>query len=627
MPLFDRKDKSRYATFTRRTLMLTGGMTAVLATLAGRLYQLQILEGEEFKTRAEDNRVNERLLAPLRGRILDRFGVELATNRRDYRILLIPEQANEGVAAAIDTLARIIPLGDHQREKILRDVKQNKSFVPVTVADNLSWDDFARVNLQLPYLPGIQPDVGETRDYPFGSDMSHVLGYVASVSPEDQKRDEDPLLNLPGFRIGKRGIEKKYDDRIRGTAGSDRVEVNAYGRVIRELSRDAGIPGADVYLTIDRDVQEFMAKSLGDESAAAAVMDVETGDVIALTSTPGFDPNLFNLGITTDEWQALTTNDHNPLLNKAIAGVYPPGSTFKPAVAMTGVEAGIATPDFSVVCTGTLTLGNHDFHCWKRGGHGRMDLQSAIQQSCDVFFYELAKRLGIDRLEEGVRKLGLGQPTGIELPGERAGMIPSRAWKLATFGVPWQQGETLNTGIGQGYVLVTPLQLCTMAARIASGKTVLPRITRVVGHDLQQRPPIAPLPFSDEAIAAVRAGMDAVCNSPGGTAHTWRIDEPGFEMAGKTGTAQVRRITREERATGVKKDGSLPWNLRDHGLFIAFAPVDKPRYAIAVIVEHGALGHPQVQMARDILLFAQKRDPIGLPTAYPIASASLRNKA
>ena len=627
MPLFDRKDKSRYATFTRRTLMLTGGMTAVLATLAGRLYQLQILEGEEFKTRAEDNRVNERLLAPLRGRILDRFGVELATNRRDYRILLIPEQANEGVAAAIDTLARIISLGDHQREKILRDVKQNKSFVPVTVADNLSWDDFARVNLQLPYLPGIQPDVGETRDYPFGSDMSHVLGYVASVSPEDQKRDEDPLLNLPGFRIGKRGIEKKYDDRIRGTAGSDRVEVNAYGRVIRELSRDAGIPGADVYLTIDRDVQEFMAKSLGDESAAAAVMDVETGDVIALTSTPGFDPNLFNLGITTDEWQALTTNDHNPLLNKAIAGVYPPGSTFKPAVAMTGVEAGIATPDFSVVCTGTLTLGNHDFHCWKRGGHGRMDLQSAIQQSCDVFFYELAKRLGIDRLEEGVRKLGLGQPTGIELPGERAGMIPSRAWKLATFGVPWQQGETLNTGIGQGYVLVTPLQLCTMAARIASGKTVLPRITRVVGHDLQQRPPIAPLPFSDEAIAAVRAGMDAVCNSPGGTAHTWRIDEPGFEMAGKTGTAQVRRITREERATGVKKDGSLPWNLRDHGLFIAFAPVDKPRYAIAVIVEHGALGHPQVQMARDILLFTQKRDPVGLPTAYPVASASLRNKA
>lgn len=627
MPLFDLKDKSRYATFTRRTLLVTGGMTAVLATLAGRLYQLQILEGDEFKTRAEDNRVNERLLAPLRGRIVDRFGVELATNRRDYRVLLVPEQTSEGLEPALAALGRIIPLGDHQREKILRDAKQNKPFVPITVADNLSWNEFARVNLHLPYLSGVQPDVGETRDYPFGDQMSHVLGYVAAVSPEDQKRDDDPLLDLPGFRIGKRGIEKEFDEQIRGTAGSDRVEVNAYGRVIRELSRDSGIPGSDVYLTIDRQVQEFMAQSLGSESAAAAVMDVENGDVIALTSTPGFDPNEFNVGITTDEWQALTTDDHNPLLNKAISGVYPPGSTFKPAVAMAGVESGIATPDFSVVCTGTLTLGNHDFHCWKRGGHGRMNLRSAIQQSCDVFFYELSRRLGIDRLEQGARKLGLGAPTGIELPGERSGLIPSRAWKLATFGVPWQQGETLNTGIGQGYVQVTPLQLCTFAARIGGGKTVLPRIARVVGQDVRQRPAIAPLPFPDDAIAAVRDGMNAVCNEPGGTAYAWRIAEPGFEMAGKTGTAQVRRITREERASGVKKDASLPWKMRDHGLFIAFAPVAKPRYAVAVIVEHGAVGHPQVQMARDILLFTQKRDPASLPTAYPVATASLHGKA
>ena len=290
MPLFDRKDKSRYATFTRRTLLATGGMTAVFATLAGRLYQLQILEGEEFMTRAEDNRVNQRLLAPLRGRILDRFGVELATNRRNYRVLLIPEQASEGVTPALAALARIIPLSARESEKVLRDVKHNKPFVPVTVADNLSWDDFARVNLHLPYLPGIQPDVGETRAYPFGGEMSHVLGYVAAVSPADKKRDDDPLLDLPGFRIGKRGIEKQFDAEIRGTAGIDRVEVNAYGRVIRELSRDPGVPGADVYLTIDRDVQAELTKSLGTQSAAAAVMDVETGDVIALTSTPGFDP-------------------------------------------------------------------------------------------------------------------------------------------------------------------------------------------------------------------------------------------------------------------------------------------------------------------------------------------------
>lgn len=627
MPLFDLKDKSRYATFTRRTLLISGGMTAVFATLAGRLYELQVIEGEEFKMRAEDNRVSQRLLAPLRGRILDRFGVELANNRRNYRVLLIPEQASEGVEAALDALARVIALSPRQRDKILRDVAQNKRFVPVTVAENLDWDEFARVNLHLPYLSGIQPDMGETRAYPFGEEMSHVLGYVAAVSPEDKKNDSDPLLDLPGFRIGKRGIEKGFDAEIRGRAGTDRVEVNAYGRVIRELSRDPGVSGAEIYLTIDRQVQEAMAKSLGSESAAAAAMDVETGDVIALTSTPGFDPNLFNTGISTDEWQALTGNDHNPLLNKALGGVYPPGSTFKPAVALAGVDAGIATPDFGVFCTGAMLLGNHEFHCWKHKGHGRVNLHMAIEQSCDIFFYELSRRLGIDRIAKAADMLGLGQPTGIELPGERAGLIPSRAWKEANFGVPWQQGETLNTGIGQGYVLVTPLQLCALAARIASGKEVVPRIVRVVGHRHEPRPPMKPLAFSDTALAAVRSGMDAVCNTPGGTAYSWRIAEPGFEMAGKTGTAQVRQITKQERLAGLRKNSQLPWNLREHALFIAYAPLERPRYACAVVIEHGAEpAHYQVQMARDILLFAQKRDPVNLPAAYPVTAAALGSK-
>ena len=624
MALFDRKDKSRYATFTRRTLLVTGGMSAVFATLAGRLYQLQILEGDEFMTRAEDNRVSQRLLAPLRGRILDRFGVELASNRRNFRVLLVAEQATEGVDAALASLGRIVVLTDHQREKVLRDVAQSKRFVPVPVLENLSWDEFARINMHLPYLSGIQPDVGETRAYPYGDALSHILGYVAAVSPGDKKNDPDPLLDLPGFRIGKRGIEKEFDGEIRGTAGDDRVEVNAYGRVIRELSRNSGTPGADVYLTIDWQVQDVMARSLGNQSAAAAVMDVETGDVIALSSTPGFDPNLFNVGISTEQWQALTGDDHKPLLNKALSGVYPPGSTFKPVVAMAGVDAGIATPDFSVFCTGSMMLGNHEFHCWQHRGHGYMNLKLAIQNSCDIFFYELAKRLGIDRIEEAAHKLGMGQPTGIELPGERAGLIPGRAWKEATFGVPWQQGETLNTGIGQGYVLATPLQLCTLAARIASGKAVSPRIARVVGDDLQHRPVVPPFGFSDGALAAVRAGMDAVCNVPGGTAYSWRIAEPGFEMAGKTGTAQVRRITRQERLTGLRKNNQMSWSLREHALYIAYAPVDKPRYACAVVIEHGAdPAHYQVQMARDILLFTQKRDPARLRAAYPAVAMRL----
>jgi penicillin-binding protein 2 len=622
MPLFDRKDKSRYATFSRRTLMLTGGMTAVFGTLAGRLYQLQILEGDQFMTRAEENRVSQRLVAPLRGRILDRFAQELATNRRNYRVLLVPEQASDGVDAALDTIGQIILITPAQRERIKRDISQNKKFVPVTVAENLTWEEFARVNLHLPYLSAIQPDVGETRAYPFNDEMSHILGYVASVSPDDKKDDDDPLLDLPGFRIGKKGIEKQYDEEIRGTAGASRVEVNVYGRVIRELGHEAGAPGADVYLTIDRDLQRYAAERMAGESAACVVMDITNGDVLALCSTPGYDPNLFNVGIKHGQWNDLLNDDHKPLLNKVLSGVYPPGSTFKPAMAMAAMDAGLE--DLTVTCTGSITLGNNVFHCWKKGGHGHVDLHRGIQASCDVFFYEVAKRLGIDKMEDAAHKLGLGDRTGIEIPGELGGTIPGRAWKMQKFGVPWQQGETLVTGIGQGYVLATPLQLCTLAARIASGNQVSPRITRVVGQSVQSRPQIKALAFSDKAILAVQSGMNAVTNEPGGTAYAWRINEAGFEMAGKTGTAQVRRITKEERATGVKSNESLPWKLRDHALFISFAPVQQPRYACACMIEHGAVAaHPQVQIARDVLLFAQQRKVAELPTAYPIHAAAI----
>ncbi len=619
MPLFDRKDKSRYASFTRRSLGMTGGMAAVFAILSGRLYQLQIRNGDQYKTAAEDNRVNQRLIPPPRGRILDRFGVELANNRRNYRVLLVSEQATEGVDTALEAIGKLIVLSDAQKKRVAHDIAMNKKFVPVPVAENLSWEEFARINMHLPYLSGVQPDVGETRDYPFGAELAHIVGYVAAVSPEDKKDDEDPLLDLPGFRIGKRGIEKAFDTEVRGQAGASRVEVNAYGRVIRELSRDQGVAGKDVWLTIDSELQRFTDQRLGQESAACCVLDAQTGDVLALSSTPGYDPNLFNVGISPTDWKALTTNDHKPLLNKAISGAYPPGSTFKPAMALALVQDGVP-PDFSVNCSGVLTLGTSQFHCWKRGGHGHVDLKRGIAQSCDVFFYEVARRLGIDKMEAAARALGMGAATGVEIPGENSGFIPGAAWKEARFGIPWQVGETLNTGIGQGYVLVTPLQLATLAARIASGRAVTPRIAHTVGGTAQPRPLPDPLPFSDTAFAAVREGMNAVCNE-GGTASRWRIAQPGMEMAGKTGTAQVRRITREERAGGVRNDASLPWHMRDHGLYIAFAPVAAPRYAISCIVEHGALGHPQVQIAHDVLLFAQTRNPLGLRTAYPASAA------
>ncbi len=618
MPVFDRKDKSRYASFTRRSLGMTGGMAAVFAVLGGRLYQLQIRNGAQYRTQAEDNRVNQRLLAPPRGRILDRFGVELANNRRNYRVLLVSEQATEGVEAALNAIGQVILLSDAQKKKVLHDVAMNRKFVPVPVAENLTWEEFARINMHLPYLSGIQPDVGETRDYPFGAELSHILGYVAAVSQEDKQDETDTLLNLPGFRIGKRGIEKAFDAQVRGEAGASRVEVNAYGRVIRELSRDSGVPGQDVWLTIDCELQRFTDQRLAGQSAACVVLDAQTGDVLTMSSAPGYDPNLFNVGISPSQWKGLVEDDHKPLLNKALSGAYPPGSTFKPAMAMAAVQNGLS--DLHVNCSGSLTLGNHQFHCWKRGGHGGVDLQRGIAQSCDVFFYEVARRLGIDKMEAAARALGLGATTGIEVPGENSGFIPSAAWKEARFGIPWQTGESLVTGIGQGYVLATPIQLATMAARIASGRAVTPRIAHTVGSTTQPRPLADPLPFGDDAFAAVRAGMNAVVNG-GGTASRWRIAEPGFEMAGKTGTAQVRRITKEERATGVKGDASLPWQLRDHGLFVAFAPVEQPRYALACIVEHGALGHPQVQIAHDVLLFAQQRNPLGLRAAYPTNAA------
>lgn len=623
MPLFDRKDKSRYATFTRRSLMVSGGMTAIFAVLAGRLYQLQILNGDQYKTQADENRVNQRLIAPPRGRILDRFGTELANNRRNYRVMLISEQASDGVEAALDRIAKVIVLPDHQKQKVLQEIAANKKFVPVPVAENLSWEEFSRINLHLPYLPGVQPDVGETRAYPYREGLSHVLGYVAAVSPEDMKgNDDDPLLDLPGFRIGKLGIEKAYDHEVRGQAGASRVEVNAYGRIIRELSRVPGVPGRDVWLTIDQQIQQVVDQRLGTESAGCCVMDIAMGDILALSSTPGFDPNVFNVGVSSDQWKALTNDDHRPLINKALAGVYPPGSTFKPVVALAAVEAGIITPGYAVHCSGSITLGNHDFHCWKKGGHGTVDLHRGIQCSCDVFFYETAKRVGIDAIEQTARKLGLGAPTGIEIPGERGGFIPSRAWKEARYGIPWQLGETLNTGIGQGYVLVTPIQLCTMAARIASGMAVSPRITHMAGGVALPRPIPDPLPFKPDSFARVREGLFAVANEPGGTAYSWRIPNPGLEMAGKTGTAQVRVITKEERLSGVKKNETLPWKLRDHALFIAFAPATAPRYALSIIMEHdGVAAHPHVQIARDVLLLAQQRDPLKMPTAYPIGAA------
>lgn len=604
------RDSGRYKLFSRRVAILGGGKLALLGLLAGRMYQLQVVESDRYTTLAEENRINLRLLPPPRGRILDRYGRPLAINQENYRVSLVAEQVQD-VDAILDALSRIISLGDHERQRILREVRRRRGFVPVTVRENLQWEDVSRIEVNAPDLPGLSIEVGQSRQYPFAHDFSHVLGYVAAVS--EKEVTGDPLLELPGSKIGKNGVERVFDRNLRGKAGNSQVEVNAVGRVIRELSRQEGQPGDDLRLTIDRDLQKLAADRLKKEkSAAAVVMDIHNGDVLVLSSVPGFDPNEFVTGLSSRSWRRLVNDPHTPLINKAISGLYAPGSTFKMVVALAALEANIVRPDHRVFCRGFTQLGNARFHCWKKHGHGWQDIYDAHKNSCDVYFYDIAKRIGVDRIAAMARKLGLGEKTGVDLPSEKGGVIPTRAWKKALIGTPWQQGETLISGIGQGFILTTPLQLAVMTARLANGgEAVTPRLVRperIDGKD--DTPKFKKLAISRASLDVIRDGMNQVTNEHGGTAYRARISEKGMEMSGKTGTAQVRRISKAERETRVLKNHERPWRERDHALFVGYAPSDDPRYAVAVVVEHGGGGSKvAAPIARDLLLATQKRDP------------------
>lgn len=606
------RQADRNKVFSRRATLLAGGKLLLFTALAGRMYYLQVVEREKFATMAEENRISLRLLAPPRGRILDRFGVPLAINQENYRMLLVPEQAPD-IEATLEAASEIIPLSDHEKAKILREAKRRRSFMPVTVRENLTWNDVARVELNAADLPGCMIDVGQSRFYPKSDRFSHVLGYVSVVSEQDLTGD--PLLELPGFRIGKAGVERVHDMELRGKGGNTQLEVNALGRVIRELARNEGQPGAEVRLTIDSTLQEYAYQRLGEQSAACVVMDVKTGQVIVMASAPGYDPNAFAQGLSADQWKDLMQHPRTPLLNKCIAGQYAPGSTFKMMVALAALEHNIVTPDFSVHCTGKIELGNSVFHCWKKDGHGHVDMLHGLMYSCDTYFYEVAKRIGVDRIADMAKRFGLGDTLDIDLIGEKPGLIPNREWKQRNLRSAWSQGETLVAGIGQGYMLATPLQLAAMTARIANGGiAVKPRLT----YEVATGPDSAPLPdqnfpaiqVNKTNLAIVRKGMRMVVNEPGGTALGARLANPNWIMCGKTGTAQVRRITQRERDTGVKKNDELPWKERDHALFVAYAPDDDPKYAIAVIVEHGGGGSAvAAPIARDIMTETLRRDP------------------
>lgn len=590
---------------TRRALVLGGMQGVVIAGLSWRMRHLQVTQSNQFRLLADENRIRDRLIQPERGLIFDRNGLPLADNQPNYRIVMIREQAGEP-RAVLAELARLIDLPLERREDIYAEMRKRAPFVPVAVVEQLSWEDFARVSANAPALPGIITEVGLNRTYPLNEDYSHVIGYVGPVSETDLARfeDPDPVLQIPGFQIGKTGIERRKEDLLRGVAGTKRVEINAVGRVMRELGRNDGLKGADLQLTLDHDLQHYAQYRLAGESAAAVVMDVHSGDVRALASTPGFDPNKFIFGISTTDWNELIENDYRPLADKTISGAYPPGSTVKMVTALAALEAGVVTPEETIYCPGYVEVGNRRFHCWKRGGHGKMNLTDSLKHSCDVYYYELAQRVEIENIAAMARRMGFGEKPDLPLPSIASGLAPDRQWKFDRYSEEWRTGDTLNAAIGQGFVLASPMQLAVMTARIASGRQTVPRlIQRVNGvPEPLERPPEMGIPAAH--LDLVRLGMFRVANENRGTAYATRINEPSFAMAGKTGTAQVRGISAADREAGLDAT-ETPWKYRDHALYVGFAPYDNPRFAISVVIEHGESGSgAAAPVARDIMLRA-----------------------
>ena len=616
------RGEDQYRVFSRRAAILVGGKAVLLSALIGRMYYLQVIEADRYQLMAEENRINLRLLTPSRGQIFDRFGVPLAINQQNYQVLIKSEN-NPDIEKTLTHLGRLIPLSAFDRKRILKDVSRKKKFVPVLVREYLEWEDVARIEVNAPDLPGITIESGSLRFYPQGEAAFHAFGYVGAVSPKHKTGDR--LLELPGFKVGLSGVEQTFDLALRGKAGSSQLEVNALGRVIRELDRKEGKTGQNIVLTIDTSLQKQAMKALEGKTGSIVVLDVHTGATMVQASSPSFDPNNFTNGISENEWKELSEDERAPLRNKAIAGEYAPGSTFKMIVALAALEAGIINKNTSFFCSGSLTLGDGKFHCWKKHGHGLTNLKKGIAQSCDVYFYELSRRVGIDRIAIMAKRFGLGQNLDLDIPGSRPGLIPNKAWKKAAIGKSWVRGETLLAAIGQGFVLTTPMQLATMVARLANGGKA---ITPFVARDVISRNKIisrTDLPASDMGLnpnhlRMVLKSMEAVINNQWGTAYRARIMVPGMGMGGKTGTSQVRRITQAERDSGIIKNEQLPWKRRDHALFVGFAPIVSPRYAISVVIEHGGGGSKiAAPIARDIMVDTLNRDPVGQAPGADVA--------
>ena len=605
---------------SRRGVILGGLQLGFAGVLGLRMRQMQVDQADEFRLLAEENRINIRLLPPSRGQIFDRNGRIIAENEPSYRITLVREDAGD-VDAVIARLSALVELNEDELNRALTEMKRSAPFLPVTIADRVDWDAISRVAVNAPALPGVTPEVGLSRIYPNADIYAHIAGYVGPVSERDLNRyeDPDPLLRIPRFQIGKVGVESKYEDTLRGRAGAKRVEVNAVGRVMRELDRREGEAGADLQLTIDTELQEYVQARLGDESASVVVMDVETGDVLACASAPTYDPNKFVRGISVADYAGYRDNEKRPLASKTVQDAYPPGSTFKMITALAALEAGVMSPSETVFCPGHLEVGGRKFHCWKRAGHGHMNLEQSLRESCDVYYYDLALKVGIERIAAMARQLGLGETYDFPMSAVTSGLVPDKAWKLRERGKDWVIGDTVNASIGQGFVLSSPLQQAVMTARLATGRSVEPRLIKSIDSVETPSKGGVPLGINENHLRQVRKAMYAVSNNRRGTAYKSRVIDDTARMAGKTGTSQVRNITAAERARGVTRNEDLPWERRDHALYVDFAPYDQPKIAVSVVVEHGGGGSTAAApIARDVTLQALFKGNPPL-SAYPAA--------
>ena len=586
------ENKSRL--ITRRMFILSSLKIAVFIGIICRLFYLQISENIKWRSLSDKNRLREWKMPPQRGIIEDYFGEKIAKNSQVFQLHMIPEDV-PNLEELFFRLSKIIDFNERQKSHLIKRLKKRKPWEPIIISDNLSWSEFSRLNLFLHETPGIKPVVSIARKYIEDGSFSHIIGYVSAVSVKDL--ENSALLrkiNIPGLKTGKNGLEKSLNEDMIGKPGLQRFEVNAYGKRIKELKFVEGTAGKNYRTTLDIDVQQFTSELLKDKSGSICVMDIYTGDIIAMVSSPTFDANKFVHGIDTKDWQDLINDDKKPLINKSIAGLYPPGSTIKPLVALSALENDVISPNTTTECKGVIELYGHTYHCWKEKGHGFLRLREGIKQSCDIYFYEVARRLGVDRLAETANKFGLGNKVFDILDEERTGLVPSTKWKLKNIGRGWLLGETLLAGIGQGYFQVTPIQLCLMTAQLANGGyKIKPKI--IYNEQALQsttdasREQFGQLYRNQENVKFVLDAQFGATNEPMGTSYRSRHVKPEYIFAGKTGTSQIRSITEEERELKIKQK-DLPYKRRDHALFTAFAPYKNPRYAFSVVIEHGGAG-------------------------------------